>query len=246
MKAIILAAGFGTRLYPMTRDLPKALLEIGGKTILDHLMKKLEVLSAIDEVVVVTNGRFYQRFLNWQKTAPYSKFIRVLSNGVSDHEKSLGAVRDLFLGLRSGYCGSDDALVFCGDNHFDFPLGYVLLPALGHRESAFVGIYDIKDKALAREYGVVEMDDHHRITKFEEKPQRPDSALVSTAAYFFPRKAVGQVLEYISSQTATDKLGTFISWLVAREPVFAVRFRGRWFDIGDIASYKHAQERFRS
>ncbi|MFH0985068.1 MAG: nucleotidyltransferase family protein [Candidatus Omnitrophota bacterium] len=243
MKAIILAAGFGTRLYPLTVDLPKALLKIGKKTILDHLMLKLEMLSVIDEVILVSNGRFYRQFLDWQKTAVYVKPIHILSNRVCEHEKSRGAVRDLFLALRSGYCGSADFLVFCGDNYFDFPLGFMLLPALGHRESAFVGVYDVKDKSLAREYGVVEMDEHHKITKFEEKPANPGSTQVSTGAYFLPRSYRLRVYEYLEIEKRDpDKIGDFIAWLVGKESLYGVDFGVAWFDIGSKASYDAARK----
>ena len=243
MKAIILAAGFGTRLYPLTLDLPKALLRIGNKTILDHLMVKLDTLSAVDEVILVSNSRFYRQFLDWQKTASYSKPVHILSNRVCEHGKSLGAVRDLFLALRSGYCGSADFLVFCGDNYFDFPLGYMLLPALGHRESAFVGVYDVKDSSLAKEYGVVEMDEHHRITRFEEKPANPRSTQVSIGAYFLPGSYRLRVYEYLEIEKRDpDKIGDFIAWLTVKERLYGIEFDGAWFDIGSKASYDAARE----
>lgn len=245
MKAIILAAGFGTRLYPMTRNLPKALLKIGEKTILDHLMGKLERLSAVEEVILVTNGRFYRQFLEWQKNIPYSKPVHVLSNRVSNHEKSLGSVRDLFLALRSGHCGSDDFLVFCGDNYFDFPLGHMLLPALGHRESAFVGVYDVKDSSLAKEYGVVEMDDHHRITRFEEKPENPQFTLVSIGVYFLPGIYRLRIYEYLEIEKRNpDRIGDFIAWLTGKENLYGIEFDGAWFDIGSPESYETAREHF--
>ena len=245
MKAIILAAGFGTRLYPMTRNLPKALLKIGEKTILDHLMAKLETLSVVDEVILVSNERFYRQFLDWKKTAPYSKPVHVLSNKACDPEKSLGAVRDFFLALRSGHCGSDDFLVFCGNNYFDFPLGYMLLPALGHRESAFVGVHNVKDKSLAREYGVVEMDDHHRITRFEEKPANPRSTQVSIGAYFFPASYRLRVYEYLEIEKRNpDKIGDFFAWLTGKERLYGIEFDGAWFDIGSMASYDTARDYF--
>lgn len=245
MKAIILAAGFGTRLYPITRDLPKALLRIGEKTILDHLMAKMDTLAAVDEVILVTNNRFHQRFILWQKTARYSKFIRIISNGVYDHEKSRGAVRDLFLALRSGYCGSDDFLVFCGDNYFDFPLGFMLLPALGHRESAFVGIYDVKDSSLAKEYGVVELDNHHKITRFEEKPAHSQSSKISIGVYFLPGSFRLRVFEYLEIEKRNpDKIGDFMAWLVGKEILYGIEFDGTWFDIGSKETYDAAVKYF--
>lgn len=245
MKAIILAAGFGTRLYPITRDLPKALLKIGEKTILDHLMAKLDGLATVDEVILVTNNRFYHRFIQWRKTARHLKFVRIISNGVYDQEKSRGAVRDLFLALRSGYCGSDDFLVFCGDNYFDFPLGFMLLPALGHRESAFVGIYDIKDFSRAKEYGVVELDNHHRITRFEEKPANPRSSKISIGVYFLPGNFRLRVYEFLEIEKRNpDKIGDFVAWLAGKETLYGIEFDGTWFDIGSKETYEAALKYF--
>ena len=173
-----------------------------------------------------------------KKNAAYKKPIHLLENNAFVPGKKLGVVGDLLFALRSGFCGSDDFLVLCGDNYFDFPLGYMLLPALGHRESVFAGVYDVKDKVLAREYVVVEMDDHHRITRFEEKHANPKSTKISIGVYFFPGNYRLRIYEYLEIEKRDpDKIGDFFAWLSTKETLLGVEFDGTWFDIDTPESY---------
>jgi glucose-1-phosphate thymidylyltransferase len=245
MVAIVLAAGYGTRLYPLTENTPKALLPVGERTLLGHLEKKLAAPEiGIRKAILVSNHRFAGKFQDWAKQPGHSLLWTVLDDGSTSDENRLGSMGDLAFAIKKEKV-EDDLLVLGSDNLFEDGL-----TGLGEftrgKGATTLGAYELPDRALATQYGVLSADAQKKITKFEEKPAKPESSLISTAAYFFPRKAVGVVLEYVSSKAATDKLGSFISWLVTREPVYAHRFRGRWFDIGDIASYKHAQETFRS
>lgn len=245
MIAILLAAGYGTRLYPLTENTPKALLPLGESTLLGHLEKKLEAPGlGLRQVILISNHRFAGKFADWAAQPGHSLSWTVLDDGSTSDENRLGSMGDLAFAIQQGRV-EEDLLVLGSDNLFEDGLNGLVEFARA-KGAATLGAYELPDRALASQYGVLTADARQRITRFEEKPAKPDSSLVSTAVYFFPRKSVGVVLEYVSSQTATDKLGSFISWLVAREPVYAHRFRGRWFDIGDIASYKHAQETFRS
>jgi glucose-1-phosphate thymidylyltransferase len=245
MIAIVLAAGYGTRLYPLTENTPKALLPLGGSTLLGLLEKKMAAPGlGIQKAILVSNHRFAEKFGAW--SAQPGRLVRwiVLDDGSTSDNNRLGSVGDLAFAIKAEKV-EEDLLVLGSDNLFEDGLTG-LVEFARKKEASTLGAVELPDRVLASQYGVLSADAQQRIIKFEEKPARPESSLISTAAYFFPRKAVGGVLEYVSSQTAADKLGSFISWLVAREPVYAVRFRGRWFDIGDIASYKHAQETFRS
>jgi len=242
MKAIILVAGFGTRLYPLTQNLPKALLKFGDKTILDYLLEKLEPFPIIDEVILVSNGKFYFDFVEWQKTAVCSKPIRIVNNNVYEPAKSLGAVRDLDLALRAFRGTPERFLVFCGDNFFDFSIGYFLLPCLGHSAWPFIGLYDVKAKSIAAQCGVVQMDDHGRIVCFEEKPADPKTTSVSVGVYYLPAPVRLRLHEYLEIERLNpDKIGDFIGWLTEKEPVYGVEFDGTWFDIGTKASYEEAR-----
>ena len=245
MVAIVLAAGYGTRLYPLTENSPKALLPIGDQTILGHLERKLaDPGLGTRQAILVSNHRFAGTFKEWADRPGRPVRWTVLDDGSTSDANRLGAMGDLAFAIKA--CAVDDDLMVLGsDNLFEDSLAG-LAEFARSKGGVALGAIELPDRKRASQYGVLSADGQDRITRFTEKPAQPDSSLVSTAAYFFPRKAVGGVLEYVSSQTATDKLGSFISWLVNREPVFAYRFRGRWFDIGDIASYKHAQETFHS
>ncbi len=225
MKAIILAAGFGTRLYPMTENTPKALLQLGNKTILDSLVEKLEIVRGVDEIIIVTNGRFYFDFYKWRKRSNYQKNIHIVENKAFVPEKKLGAVRDLELGLRSGYCGSDDFLVFCGGNYFDFPLSHFLLPCLSHPEHAFVGVYDVADPLVASVCGVVKRNEHNLITQFEEKPE--DSGTWINGGFFILQPEIAKYL--------ADENLDHVMWerqpmydLAADQQIVGFRHRGFW------------------
>lgn len=237
MKAIVLAGGFGTRLYPLTKEVPKSLLFLGKKTVLDHLISKLDVLDAIDEIIIVTNGKFYLDFYKWRKNAQYQKTIHIVENKAFVPEKRLGAINDLDLALRSGYCGSDDFLVFCGDNYFDFPLSHFLLPCLSHPDKTFVGIYDVGARSVAEHCGVVLIDEQSKITSFEEKPKNPKATTVSIGVYYFPTKVREFLYKYLEIERLNpDRFGDFVSWLSSRDSLYTVDFDGAWFDIGSTES----------
>ena len=247
MKAVILAAGFGTRLYPLTRNIPKALLKLGEKTLLDHLIMKLDRFPVLDEIIVVSNKRFYEDFMHWKKISRYQTKISVIHDGVTDPEKRFGAVRDLELALKPFRGTPESFLVFCGDNYFDFPIGYFLLPCLGHSRYTFLGLYDVRKKDLASQYGVVAMDETGRITRFEEKPAAPAATTVSVGVYHLSPDARLRLHEYLNVEKKNpDRIGDFFAWLTGKEPVYGVVFEGAWFDIGSKDAYleamSHVQE----
>ncbi|MBI3323242.1 MAG: nucleotidyltransferase family protein [Candidatus Omnitrophica bacterium] len=243
MMAVILAAGYGTRMYPLTEQTPKALLPVGPSSILGLLVRKLAA-PAVEarRIVLVSNHRFVEPFQRWFSSARLPGPWAVLDDGSTSDADRLGSVGDLAFAIRQEKI-DDDLLVLGSDNLFDGDLADFMAFARA-KDAITLGAYELPDLALASRYGVLELDASGRITAFTEKPARPASRIVSTAIYFFPRTAGPRVLEYVSSQKTADTLGSFISWLIARETVFAYRFPGRWFDIGDIASYKHAQETF--
>ncbi len=242
MKAVLLAAGYGTRLYPLTESLPKALLPVGGRPILQHLEQKLtDPAVGIREAVLVSNHRFAEQFRVWAAGRTGIRWT-VLDDGTTSDENRLGSMGDLAFAIRETAL-AEDLLVLGSDNLFEDGLSRLIAKAR-ETQAVTLGAYELPDKNLASLYGVLSVDAQGRITRFEEKPPRPESALISTAAYFFPEPQVRLVLEYVASQTSADKLGSFIAWLVTQEPVFAVPFRGAWVDIGDRTSYKNAQEIF--
>ncbi len=244
MVALILAAGYGTRLYPLAAQRPKALLPIKGRPILRYLVDKLEPSDVgIRRGILVSNHRFAEQFQDWFSSAGLKVPWTVLDDSSTSEENRLGSMGDLAFALKTVSL-DDDLLVLGSDNLFPDELGGFLSFARSKAPAVTLGSYALADPSLACRYGVLTVEASGRVLQFEEKPTRPTSSSISTAVYFFPRKAVGWVLEYVGSVAAADSLGVFIRWLIARESVFAYPFQGPWFDVGDIDSYTQAEESF--
>lgn len=256
MVALILAAGYGTRLYPLAEKTPKALLPIRGKPILAHLIQKLERLNPpVREGVLVSNHRYLEEFRRWFATPPGAIPWTILDDGSTSEKDRLGSMGDLAFAIRSwgqsplggqSPLEEGEMLVLGSDNLFEDSLADFVAFARERSPAVTLAAYKLPDRSLGSRYGVLTVGSDSRVTAFEEKPPRPQSALVSTAVYFFPRGSARWVLEYVGSERTSDTLGAFIHWLIARAPVAAYPMRGRWFDIGDITSYNQAEEAFRS
>lgn len=245
MTVVVLAAGYGTRMYPLTENQPKALLPVGGRPILERLEQKLaDPQVGVKEAVLVSNHRFAETFRQWASHRSQLAWT-VLDDGSTSDKDRLGSMGDLAFAIRSAKLEQKEVLVLGSDNLFEDSLAGFMEFAR-KKQAVTLGAVELPDRRLASLYGVLTVDPAQRITAFTEKPAQPISALVSTAVYFFPRTALGLVLEYVASQTKADRLGSFISWLVDREPAFAYRFREAWVDIGDMDSYNKAQETFSS
>ena len=241
MIALILAAGYGTRLYPLTTHLPKALLPIQGKAILNYIVEKLTVPSVgAREIVLVSNHRYAEQFQSWFEKESISGPWTVLDDGSTSEEDRLGSIGDLTFAIQKHKI-HEDLLVVGSDNLFQDGLEGFCDFARRTSPGLTLGTYKLAATAEASRFGVLTVDSSDRITRFEEKPQNPESTLISTAIYFFPAQKLSWVLKYPGLQ---DTLGSFIHWLVPQETVCAYRFSGPWFDIGDVVSYKHAQETF--
>ena len=229
MKAIILAGGYATRLQPLTDDLSKCLLPVGGRPMVDWILDSLRAVTEIDEVHLVTNHRFAPDFERW---ATAEEGVTVHDDGTTSNEDRLGAMGDVAFTLeRAGI--DDDVLVVAGDNLFDYSLADFTAFWRSKGVASAVAVLDVGDLRLASQYGVVDVADDERITSFVEKPDDPPSTLAATATYIYHRDHVPLVERYLAEGNAPDQVGSFIAWLHAREPVYAYRFAGRWLDIGD-------------
>lgn len=247
MKAVVLAAGYGTRLYPLTRNYPKALLKIRDKPIITYLVEKLSCLSRIREIVVITNDKFYPRFKRWARNAgrKFNKKIMVVSDGTKNYSQRLGAIGDLDFVVRK-LAINEDILVLGGDNLFEDNLRSFLRASLERNSFVTIGLYDIRNRSRARDYGIVILNRQKRIVDFQEKSSVPRSTLVATCLYYFPRSALGFISNYLKEKSHWDTLGYFISWLCSRVKVYGFKFRGLWFDIGHHYSYAKAKESFKT
>ncbi|MFC1874249.1 nucleotidyltransferase family protein [Chloroflexota bacterium] len=230
MKSIILASGFGTRLYPLTINTPKCLLEYRGKPIINHIIDKI---PEHQDILVTTNKKFETHFQRWQRTL--DREIGLCVEPVFTEEQSLGAVGSL------NYCVttaniSDDILVLAGDNYFEFDLSKFISAYYG--ENALVAICDIGDKSKASQFGVVQLDGQ-KIVRFDEKPVEPQSTLVATGCYLLPVRIFPLLSQFVR-KGEVNNLGSFIAYLANIDDVHAYTFIEPWVDIGSIDTYYSA------
>ena len=243
MKAIVLAAGYATRLYPLTKDHPKPLLEVGGKPVLEYILTHLEKISPLETLFIIANRKFYSHFEMWKAKYRSSKKLILLDDGSTCEEDRLGAIGDIRFGIREQKI-NDDLLVVAGDNLFDSDLRPFV--SFSQKKSPFssVMLYDVKDFQLARHYGIVALDGGGRIVSFEEKPQNPRSTLSAMGVYYFPKEVLEKIETYLKEGSPQDAPGFFIRWLCQQETVYGYPCQGIWYDIGDLDSYQRASQVF--
>jgi glucose-1-phosphate thymidylyltransferase len=240
VKAVILAAGYATRLYPLTLDRPKHLLEIGGRPILELLLDRLP-LDEVDGIYIVTNAKFAPRFREWAKSYPAR--IEVIDDGTTSDDDRLGAIGDLQLAISTGI--DDDLLVAAGDSLFSDRLeGFVRFAR--ERGAPVIAVYDVGDLDEIRRLSALEVDEDSRVISFEEKPERPTTTLAGIALYFYPRSMLPLVAEYLEAGNNPDQPGRLLQWLHERTAVYAWIVPGRWFDIGTPETLADAERAFNS
>ncbi|NOX97620.1 MAG: nucleotidyltransferase family protein [Nitrospirae bacterium] len=242
MKALILAAGYGTRLYPLTKDKPKPLLPVAGKPMMEHILKKIEKIEEIDKVYVVTNEKFAGHFRAWKETYPGKKEIKIINDTTTTDENKLGAIGDMQLVVEKEEI-NDDLLVVAGDNLFDFDLEDFI--NFFKEKGASVGLRDIPDREAVKRYSTVELDEDKKILSFQEKPSHPTTTLVAICLYLFPKEKLNLISEYLKEGNNPDAPGFYIAWLHQKEPVYGFVFAGKWHDIGDLKCYEEANKGFK-
>jgi len=246
MKALILAAGYATRLYPLTREYPKPLLTVGRRPIIDFILEKLVQTETIDEIIVVTNSKFFSLFQKWQQGLNVNKQISLVDDLTKDHGDRRGAIGDMHFVIENKGI-QDDLLVIGGDNLFEGGLSDFLSFAKANSAHPVIGAYDIEDISEARKYGVIKLDDKKQIVDFQEKPKEPESTLIAMCLYYFPNGSLGLIGEYLQTKANKhDATGFYIDWLRKKEAVYGFVFKGHWYDIGDHKFYNQAKERFSS
>ncbi|HJO23962.1 MAG: nucleotidyltransferase family protein [Myxococcota bacterium] len=242
MRAILLCAGFATRLRPLTDDQPKPLLPVRGRPLLDDLVDQLVATGRVDHLVVVTNGRFAGHFEAWcdarARSSPESR-IDLVNDGALGNESRLGAVGDLALALET-FPASGPTLVAAGDNLFRFDLP-AFLGDCAQRPRNLILSYREPDLARLRRSGVAVLGPGRRVERFVEKPADPPADCACPPLYCFEPSALALVPEFLGSEPAADPPGGFLAWLVAREPVFAHEMRGSRFDVGTVEAYRAAE-----
>ena len=241
MRALILAAGYATRLRPLTDTCAKELLPVGGRPIVDRILDNLVDVAEVDEVHLVTNARKAPWFHEWVD----GRDVTIHDDGTRSNDDRLGAIGDmLFVIDRVG--ADDDLLVIAGDNLFDFRLRDLVGFWRTKGVASAVAVRDVGSLELARRYGIVALDGDDRIRSFVEKPPEPASTLAATATYLYHREHVGLIRTYVESEANTDQPGRFVAWLQEREPVYGWAFTEAWYDIGDGEQLLEADNRLRA
>ena len=233
MKAMILAAGYATRMYPLTLNFPKPLLEIGGSTILDRLVE--DIRPIVDEIIVVTNHKFAQRFRDWAGDR-----ATVLDDGSLTNETRLGAVRDMLLAARGR---EDDFLVMAGDNVLDFSLKSFAAYAAERGTSCLMRHYEADPERL-RKTGVLTVNEVGRVLEMREKPAQPESCWACPPFYYYIREDLARLKEALSEGCPADAPGSFAAWLCRKTTVYAWEMKGRRYDIGSPESYEEVKKMF--
>ena len=242
MKCIVLAAGYATRLYPLTKNFPKPLLPVGGKPILNRLLEDIDTFKEITEHVIISNHKFIQHFEDWRTGQKFLKPITILDDGTVDNEHRLGAVRDVQLGLDC-LNTEEDMLIIAGDNVLDFSLsGFVEF--MREKNSSCVMCHREESLEKQEKTAIITRDELGLITSYEEKPSIPKGNLAVPPFYCYRNEDVRRIGEAVADGCNVDAPGSFAAWLSRHTAVHAWLMPGKRYDIGDVYSYEAAQEVF--
>ena len=239
MTCIILAAGYATRMYPLTLNYPKPLLEVGGKKIIDWLIEDLEK-AGVERTVVVSNHKFISQFQAW---AEGRENIIVLDDGSEDNDHRLGAVKDIEFAIEKANI-DDDIVVLAGDNVLNFSLSSFIDYGRKKKTSCIMR-HEEKDKNKLRKTGVIEINEDELVLGMEEKPKEPKSNWAVPPFYYYTKEDKDLIKEGIASGCGTDAPGSFVSWLVKTRPVHAYRMIGERFDVGSIEGYEKIKKEYK-
>lgn len=241
MKCLILAAGYATRLYPLTENFPKPLLRVGDKTILDWLIDDIETSNIINEYVVISNHKFAHHFNEWGKDKPYK--ITVLDDGTSSNETRLGAVKDIQFAIEK-LSITEDVLVIAGDNVLDFSLTNFINYAIEKNSSCVMRYFEPSKEKLVK-CGVLELNNNDKIINMTEKPSNPASNWCCPPFYYYTATDTKKVKQGIDEGCHTDAPGSYIAWLCKKTDVYAMEMPGNRYDIGDLQSYEKVQKEYK-
>lgn len=241
MKAIVLAAGYATRLRPLTDTWAKELLPIGDRPIIDWIIDAIAAVEIVDEVHVVTNSHKVDAFAQWAE----GRNVIVHDDGTSSNEDRLGAIGDMLFVIEHAQL-DDDLLVIAGDNLFEFSLADFVAFWRGKGTASAVAVRDVGSLELASQYGIVALADDGRVVDFEEKPADPPSTLAATATYVLHREHARLIGPYLEDEHGADQPGRFVGWLQRHEPVYGWTFDATWYDIGNHEQLLEADNRMRT
>jgi glucose-1-phosphate thymidylyltransferase len=245
MKVVILAAGYATRLYPLTLTQPKPLLPVAGKPMIEYVLDNLAPIGQLERIYVVTNAKFANHFQQWADTYRATKAqldFTIVNDGSTDDTNKLGAIGDLHLVLTREQV-QDDIIVVAGDNLFSEKL-----TDFGRfcreKRAPVLAVYDVGELEQIKKYNAITVADHGRITFFEEKPKNPTSTLTGIALYYYPQSTLPLIKRYISEGNNPDQPGRLVQWLYKITPVYTWKVPGLWYDIGSKETLEEANRIF--
>lgn len=244
MKALILAGGFATRMGEFGKDLPKPLLPVAGRPVIEHILEKIEPLAVIGDVFISTNKKFEGHFSEWMSRLSTRLNTKLVVEPIMEEGQKLGSVGALNFFIKENKI-DEDLLIINGDNLFKSGLNECL-EFYGKRGTFVFGVYDTGSIDEARKLGVVICDQNRRVIDFEEKPKNPKGTQVSTGIYIMPRSVIPMIRNYIKEGNSADRMGDFLAWLMKRHEMHAFAISDKWFDIGTPDTYKKAKEEFGS
>lgn len=239
MTCIVLAAGYATRMYPLTLNFPKPLLEVGGKKIIDWLLDDIND-SGVNQTIVVTNHKFYEQFETWAKTR---ENVIVLDDGSTDNENRLGAVKDIEFAIDEEKI-DDDVIVLAGDNVLDFSFkGFIEFAKA--KKTTCIMRHEQNDISKLRKTGVITIDENEKVIDMEEKPEEPKSNWAVPPFYYYTKDDIKLIKEGIKEGCKTDAPGSFISWLINKRSVHAYLMPGKRYDVGSIEGYEKIKTEYK-
>ena len=245
VKVIILAAGYATRLYPLTLTQPKPLLEVGGRPMIDYVLDNLAPMGGLDHVFVVTNAKFADHFARWARQYKATKTpldFTIVNDGSTDDTNKLGAIGDLNLVLTRERV-EDDIVVVAADNLFSQSLEDFGRQCREH-DAPVLAVYDVGNLEEIKKYNAISIDRDGRITFFEEKPKAPKSTVTGIALYYYPKSCLPLIRQYVAEGNNPDQPGRLVQWLYPRVPFYTWNVPGLWYDIGSKEALEEANRVF--
>lgn len=243
MDALILCGGFATRLEPITLFVPKPLLPVGGRPIVDYIVENV-VDAGVDRIIFSTNWKFDDQFEYWldhKKSAGIKNRIKLVVEPATNNNEKFGAVKGISYTIDKAAL-HDDLMIVAGDNYYKFDLRKMIDHFNKYRKPT-VALHDIGSTEEAKRFGVVQLSDH-KVVAFDEKPKEPKSTLVSTGLYIYPKEMLHKFKEYVAEGKNPDAPGYFMQWLIKDTEVHGVVYDEDWFDVGTVDTYKEVFEKY--
>lgn len=242
MKNVVLAAGYATRLYPLTENFPKPLLKIGDESILDKMIRDIDQIDEIDEHIIITNHKFYRHFEDWKKNSSYTKTITILDDGSMDNEHRLGAVKDLLLAIETKKLQNENLLVVAADNILSFSFsGFV--QSFEEKQTSMIMMHHEPSITALQRTGVVSFDSNHKVLELQEKPEEPKTHYAVPPFYIYKKEDIPYIKESIEEGCNTDAPGSLAGYLLRKTSFHVWEMPGKRFDIGTLDTYYQVKDK---